>query len=133
MEISYEEVSRILEASKNNILNNKNYRMILKGVFQKFWEERKNKSAYFSIFFNNEIIEKINFVELNKNLVLLNNELIGNNFVEINEEGKSENSFYKAFSSYEMKHELVELSKKNCVFFFGEGGITPYILSLIHI
>ena len=127
MEISYEEVSRILEASKNNILNNKNYRMILKGVFQKFWEERKNKSAYFSIFFNNEIIEKINFIELNKNLALLNKEVMGNNFVEINENGKIENSYYKAFSSYEMKHELVELSKKNCVFFFGEGGITPYI------
>ncbi len=127
MKISYEEVSKILETSKNIILNNRNYRMLLKGVFQKFWEERKNKRAYFSIFFDSGMIDKINLIELKRNLDLLNSMLIGNNFIQINENGKIENSYYKDFSSYEMKQELAEISKKNCVFFFGEGGITPYI------
>ena len=91
MKISYEEVSKILETSKNIILNNRNYRMLLKGVFQKFWEERKNKRAYFSIFFDSGMIDKINLIELKRNLDLLNSMLIGNNFIQINENGKIEN------------------------------------------
>lgn len=127
MKLSYEEVSKIIEASKDETENNRNYQMLFKGIFQKFWDERLNKKNYFCIYLKADLIDKMQFENLNNNLPVINQQIATANFIQIDNFGNIIKKEYKSFRTNEMKNELCYLSLKNLVFFFGEQGITRYI------
>lgn len=127
MKLSYEEVSKIIESSKDETESNRNYQMLFRGVFQKFWDERINKQSYFCIYLKANLIDKMQFENLNNNLSVINQQIGTANFIQIDNNGDIIKKEYKSFKTNEMKNELCHLSLNCLVFFFGEQGITRYI------
>lgn len=127
MKLSYEEVSKIIESSKDETENNRNYQMLFKGIFQKFWDERINKKVYFCIYLKADLINKMQFESLNANMPIINQQIGTANFIQIDNSGNIIKQDYKDFRTDEMKNELCRLSLRCLVFFFGEQGITRYI------
>jgi len=127
MEFSYEEVSQIIESSKDKTENNRNYKMLFQGVFQKFWYERINKNVYFCIYLKADLINDMQFEDLNANMNIISQTIGTSNFIQIDNSGNIINHDYKDYRTDEMKKELCRLSLECLVFFFGEQGITRYI------
>jgi len=127
MKLSYEEVSKIIESSKDETENNRNYQMLFKGIFQKFWDERLNKNVYFCIYLEADLINEMEFEKINNNLSKINEQITTANFIQIDNYGNILKKEYKSFNTDEMKKELCNLSLRCLVFFFGERGITRYI------
>jgi len=127
MGFSYEEVSKIMESSRDTTESNRNYKMLYKGFFQKLWDERINKLSYFCIYMETSVIDNMKFDVLSANITELNDAIKDSNFIKINEFGQVIEKSYKACCTEDMKSELTKLSWINYVFFFGENGITRYI------
>ena len=125
-EFTYDEVSAIVESARDESEINKNYRVLYKGILNKFWEERNNKGIYFTIYIKPNIIDIMEFNIVKDNLTEIERCIHNCNMIEINQFGNVINSEYKDLDTCDMKKELCNLSFKNYVFFFGEEGITPY-------
>lgn len=127
MKFSYDEISKIVESSRDEIENNRNYQFLFKGIFQKFWEERINKKTYFAIYLTASVIDVIKFDELQNNIEEINKAVCDSNLIEIDKCGNVMNKEFKDLLSGDMKTELSKISLEYYVFFFGESGITRYI------
>ena len=126
MEFSYNQVSDILESSKNEIENSPKYRFLYKRTLFRFWENRINKTIYFCIYISADDLEQIDFSQIEDKINELNDIINNNNFVKIDNFGNVLEKDYKSFAQDEMKTYLLDLSKKYYVFFFGEDGINRY-------
>ena len=127
MKFTYDEVSKILESLKDETENNRNYQFLYKGIMQKMWDDRVNKKSYFCIYLNTSLIDNIKFDKVQSKFEEISKKINTSNFIEIDAEGNIINNCYKDYTTEKMKQELMSLSSKNFVFFFGEGGITRYI------
>jgi hypothetical protein len=124
---SYDDVSKIVESSRDRIENNRNYTFLHKGILQKLWDNKINKSSYFCIYLESDIIDQLKIEELKENIEKINDHIKTCNFIQIDYVGNVINRSYKDCTSEKIKMELSNLSLKNLVFFFGEEGITRYI------
>lgn len=126
MPFTYEEVSSIVQSSKNALNSDPNYRLFSDGYIQKIWENRVNKKAYFCVYISLGDFQTINFVQLSKNIGAINACVAENNFVQIDGSGLVINKCYRDFNTQEMQEEMCNISKEHLVFFFGEDGVTYY-------
>lgn len=126
MQLSYNQISDILELSKNEIENNQKYRFLYKRTLFTFWEKRINKKTYFCLYISTDDLEQIEFSQIEDNISQLNNIINNNNFIRIDNFGNVIKKEHKSFTNDEMKTYLLDLSKNYYVFFFGEDGINRY-------
>ena len=63
IQFSYDEVSRIVKASKSTVENNKKYQMFHKGFLQKIWDIQINHQILFSLAISPNDLDKIEFVD----------------------------------------------------------------------
>lgn len=126
MSFTYEEVSSIVQSSKNALNSDPNYRLFSDGYIQKIWENRVNKKAYFCVYVSLEDFQNINFVQLSKNIDSINACIAENNFVQIDGSGSVVDKCYRDLNTQKMQEEMCEISIEHLVFFFGEDGVTYY-------
>lgn len=123
-----ESAQEVLEKYKDEISNHKKYRILYSKTFTDFWNSRINKEIFFTIYFKVDILDDLSIKEINDKMVNLNPILLNNNFIEIDKAGNVLTSYNKVFNNqHDMKEELKELSKANCVFFFGKSGIDKFV------
>lgn len=123
-----ESAQEVLEKYKDEISNHKKYRILYARTFTDYWKSRINKNVFFTVYFRIDILDDVNIKEINGNIKKLDEILLSNNFVEIDKDGNVLASYHKTFyNQHDMKEELKELSKANCVFFFGKDGIDKFI------
>ena len=67
IQFSYDEVSRIVKASKSTVENNKKYQMFHKGFLQKIWDIQINHQILFSLAISPNDLDKIEFENLHDN------------------------------------------------------------------
>lgn len=130
MDFTYEEVSRIIEQSKNALINNPQYRLFSERYIQKIWENRLNKKAYFCVYVSLGDFKSINFVQLSKNIESINACVAENNFVQIDGSGFIIDKCYRDLNTQKMQEEMCNISREHLVFFFGEDGVTHYANSV---
>lgn len=126
MDFTYEEVSRIVEQSKNDLINNPQFRLFSERYIQKIWEKRVNKKAYFCIYISSDNFQKIDFAQLAINIDMINDSVAENNFLRIDSLGIVVEKCYKDLNTEKMQDELCQISKENLAFFIGEDGVTFY-------
>ncbi len=126
MEFTYEQVSNILATSKNEVMNDQHYRLFSERYIQKVWENRINKKVYFCIYISLNEFGKIDFSQLADNINLINNDILENNFIQIDAIGKVIKKYYKYLNAEAMQQELCDISKDHFAFFIGEDGVTSY-------
>lgn len=125
---SIESAKEVLEKYKDEISNHKKYRILYSKTFTDYWNSRINKEIFFTIYFKVDILDDLKIKEINDRINNLNKVLLNNNFVEIDKDGIILNAYNKIYyNQHDMKEELKELSKDNCVFFFGKNGIDKFV------
>ncbi len=132
MDFSFDQISKIVEQSKEETFNNQKYRLLVESFLRDFWDRRINKTTLFCIYITKDNLEKIDFSSLKNNIQSWNEIIATNNFLEIDSNGQVIEKQYKYNDSTEkVKNILIELSKDNYVFFFGEEGITRYANGIV--
>lgn len=127
MQLSYDQISEIVQNSQNAIEDNENYQLLLRGSLYPLWEERVNKQASFCLCISDEDLRIIDFSKVTLNLSAVNAAVLSNNIIRINSEGQIvEKRYQESDTTRDAKSYLTELSKDYYVFFFGEDGITRY-------
>lgn len=127
MEFTFDQISQILEQSQNEIDENENYQLLLKGSLYPFWEARINKQACFCLYISDAELAQMDFSNVNQNLSEVNTAVATNNAIRIGSEGQIiETQYHENVTTKDAKVFLSELSKNYYVFFFGEDGITRY-------
>lgn len=127
IQFSYDEVSRIVAASKSTVENNRKYQMLCKGILQKIWDGQLNHQILFSIAVSPKCVDEMEFENLYENL---ENSILGTaevNYIKIDNRGKILEKKYLDGNTAEIKKRLQELSASDYIFFFGEKGITQFI------
>ena len=126
--ISYEEVSRIISLSKDKIETDEKFRLLYRGVFQRFWEAQEKHNCFFSISIPVSVIPNIDFTSFENNFKKEIKSLLAlNNFFVINEIGVCTKKTFLKDEQESVKDKLKQESKNNYVFFFGEFGITRFL------
>lgn len=127
VQFSYEEVSKIIESSKDAIENNRNYQMLLKGFLKKIWDNQINHRIMFCISISPDDVNNIVFENLWENLQEAIKNTAESNLVKINNVGDVIEKKYLDGDTKEIRNKLSKLSKNDYLFFFGEQGITQFI------
>lgn len=118
---NYSEVTLILEEELLKIVNASELKLLHGKFLTDFWERKLEKRIIFAIYFDETIIQKFQFEELESNLNNKITEVLKtDNFIKVDE----------AFNIVDSKHQrfeiedLINLSSRNIVVFvFGEEGI----------
>lgn len=126
-QFSYEEVSKIIAASKDTTESNRNYQLFYKRFIKQLWEEQINHQLMFCIAISPEDIENMKFEDLLDNLKNSIKDIAENNYIKVNNEGKTVDKKYLEGDTPEIKKQLVELSMDDYLFFFGDQDVTKYI------
>lgn len=120
----------IVDQSKNAILDNTNYQILVNNYLNNFWLNRGDRKDMFVF----EISEKDMFeLELDKVenslKTIITDKLKTHSFIKVDKEFKIVNSKSMSFSkTQEARESLAEESKKKkIIFFFGEKGVTKFI------
>ena len=127
IQFSYDEVSRIVKASKSTVENNKKYQMFHKGFLQKIWDIQINHQILFSLAISPNDLDKIEFENLHDNLINSIRSTAEVNYIKVDNVGKIIEKKYLEGNTFEIKKSLQELSSNDYIFFFGEQGITQFI------
>lgn len=124
---SYEQVSRIIEAQKEAIENDKNYQLLFKRFLNNIWDKQYNHTILFAIAILPEDVDNLQFEDLENNL----NESIKStsvaNLIKIDSLGKLIDKQYLEGTNGVIKEQLRKISLDHYVFFFGAEGITRFI------
>lgn len=127
MQFTFEQVTQIIEQSKNEIEENEKYQLLLKGSLYPFWNERINKQASFCLYISDADLSSMDFSKITQNLLAINTAVLSYNTIRIDSEGKIlETRYHENTTTKDTKVFLCELSKEYYVFFFGEDGIDRY-------
>lgn len=125
--LTYEQVTQIVEQSKNKIEDNKNYQLFYRGFLTTLWKERINKQACFCLCVTEEEIDNMDFAKVTLNIWEIKQAILSSNTIRIDRNG---HVFHKEYLEYSpianARVLLCELSKDAYVFFFGEEGIDRY-------
>jgi hypothetical protein len=127
IQFSYDEVSRIVKASKSTVENDRRYQMLNKGFLQKIWDGQINHQILFSIAISPADLDKIEFENLYDNLINSIRSTAEVNYIKVDNVGKTIDKKYIEGDTLEIKKRLQELSINDYIFFFGEQGITQFI------
>ena len=127
MELSYEQVSKMLELSKVEAEINPKYNLLYKRDLKEYWESRIDKANTFSLYISGSDVDMMDFSKLQENIEAWKDVISVNNFIQINNEGVIIDQMYIDATGAQIKEELVSKSKSFYVFFFGEEGVTRYI------
>ena len=131
IQFSYDEVSRIVKASKSTVENNKKYQMFHKGFLQKIWDAQINHQILFSLAISPNDLDKIEFENLHDSLINSIRSTAEVNYIKVDNVGKIIETKYLEGNTFEIKKSLQELSSNDYIFFFGEKGITRYINGIV--
>ena len=127
MQFTFDQISKIIEISQNEIEDNENYQLLLKGSLYPFWNERVNKQTCFCLYISDNDLQNMDFPKVSQNLTAVNVAVLSNNTIRIGSEGQIlEKQYQENATTKDAKSFLSELSKDYYVFFFGEDGITSY-------
>ena len=88
IQFSYDEVSRIVKASKSTVENNKKYQMFYKGFLQKIWDIQINHQILFSLAISPNDLDKIEFENLHDNLINSIRSTAEVNYIKVDNVGK---------------------------------------------
>ena len=88
IQFSYDEVSRIVKASKSTVENNKKYQMFHKGFLQKIWDIQINHQILFSLAISPNDLDKIEFENLHDNLINSIRSTAEVNYIKVDNVGK---------------------------------------------
>ena len=125
---SYDEVSRIVSLSKFSIETNEKYRLLYRGIFQRFWDAQEKHDCFFSIVVPVSVVQNIDFSNFEKTLKKEIQPLLHlNDFIVINEFGNCTKKELLEGNREQIKERLRRESHNNYVFFFGEFGITRFL------
>lgn len=122
IQFSYDEVSRIVKASKSTVENNKKYQMFHKGFLQKIWDIQINHQILFSLAISPNDLDKIEFENLHDNLINSIRSTAEVNYIKVDNVGKIIEKKYLEGNTFEIKKSLQELSSNDYIFFFWRAG-----------
>lgn len=126
MEFSYQEVSQIVKASKEEVTNNRKYQLFLKRFLQNTWDKLVNHQILFAVSVAPDDMATMQFENLQEKLDCVIKHLGEFNFFIIDNEGSIIESQFLEGSSKEIIETLECCSIDKYVFFFGEQGITQF-------
>ena len=127
LQFSYDEVSRIVKASKSTVENNRKYQMFYKGFLQKIWDGQINHQILFSLAISPDDLDRIEFENLYDNLINSIRSTAEVNYIKVDNVGVIIEKKLLNGNTSEIKKSLQELSISDYIFFFGEQGITQFI------
>ncbi|EKS7870925.1 hypothetical protein QCQ72_005996 [Bacillus cereus] len=120
----------LIKQAKTEILDHPKFKILKLNYLQKFWLNRSNKQNLFTIYFKEELLDKLDFKCIEANLEgYINPAIQTNNYIEVNEEFNLISAERKSFRDRtESRKCLKEISENgNCVFFFGKQGVDIFI------
>lgn len=127
MQWTFDQISKIVETSQNEIEENEKYQLLLKGSLYPLWDARINKQSCFCLYISDEDLNTIDFPKMSQNLPEVNTVALSNNLIRVDSIGQIVDKQYKEnTTTKDAKDFMIELSKSYYVFFFGEEGITRY-------
>lgn len=127
MQFTYEDVSKIVKASKDTTENNRNYQLLYKRFLKRLWEEQPNHQVMFCLAISPEDVDALKFENLEDKLKIVVSSLGEANYLKIDNEGNIVETKYIEGDTIEVKRLLSELSARDYLFFFGEQDITKFI------
>lgn len=127
MQFTYEDVSKIVKASKDTTENNRNYQLLYKRFLKRMWEEQPNHQVMFCLAISPEDVDALKFEDLEDKLKIVVSSLGEANYLKIDNEGNIVETKYIEGDTSEVKKRLSELSARDYLFFFGEQDITKFI------
>jgi hypothetical protein len=127
MQFTYEDVSKIVKASKDTTENNRNYQLLYKRFLKRLWEEQPNHQVMFCLAISPEDVDALKFENLEDKLKIVVSSLGEANYLKIDNEGNIVETKYIEGDTSEVKKLLSELSARDYLFFFGEQDITKFI------
>ena len=127
VQFTYEDVSKIVKASKDTIENNRNYQLLYKRFLKRLWEEQPNHQVMFCLAISPEDVNILKFEDLDEKLKIVVSSIAEANYLRIDNEGNIIETKYLEGDTAEIKRMLSELSTSNYLFFFGERDITKFI------
>ena len=103
IQFSYDEVSRIVKASKSTVENDRRYQMLNKGFLQKIWDGQINHQILFSIAISPADLDKIEFENLYDNLINSIRSTAEVNYIKVDNVGKTIDKKYIEGDTLEIK------------------------------
>ena len=120
----------IIEQAKNKVLNHPNFPILVDKYLYNFWLKRADRKEMFVICISEADLFDVNFDKVQDSLnTIITESLKNHSFLTLNSDFEIINSSELPYDDTQKGREhLVELSKSNnCVFFFGEKGVSKFI------